>query len=668
MVERTLATSVLLGTVILAVTFGRIPESFGQGTKSEETDPILVETRQLAQALLRHDPMGAQVRLQALIDYRRSHFISNMSDVAGVFLFALSKSASGLSADARLSLSQQAIMLAPDFPPLYFNLARAHLANDIWAIGAAFRALADGLKAYTRHLPAFFALMANTSIRLSTAFVLCFAMFSLFVFVRYVRLFAHDVRDVLPARDTALSSALLASTTQNVGGVVLSRFFDLIGFVAIGVLYFLPFLCGLGIVSTLLFSLLLIAPYMKRRELVASVIACVLVMAESPLAIVAEVPRSLSQSRAFLLWQCLHERCSEGDLARLPEDDPMFNIASSLVSIQKSPDNEEVLATAFSKLGLASKDDEISLGIVGNMGILLALLRCQEGKPDKEALQGATSAFDRILQKHPENEGALRGLAVSATLAGDQSRAETMFQRLVQVTRERDLSFLPKIRTVLARQDVCAHHREVVSFLEMPEVETLSVYAKNLSFKELSGLVPKQGFLFGSLMFQALPFVVFIVILILPLINQVSKRRSIARVCPRCGELTCRQCSIIATGFDYCPRCIEEQVRSAFSGSRDIGMASDMRVYSVMVMKRYAGIAMAFVPGAKQVLDGRTATGLFMMFMFAMSATYVMLAQDPYDGVSFAGGGGRELSLLPPIVMVLVFVWSVVDGLVHGEG
>jgi len=77
---------------------------------------------------------------------------------------------------------------------------------------------------------------------------------------------------------------------------------------------------------------------------------------------------------------------------------------------------------------------------------------------------------------------------------------------------------------------------------------------------------------------------------------------------------------------------------------------------------------MAFVPGAKQVLDGRTATGLLMMFMFAMSATYVMLAQDPYDSVSFAGGGGRELSLLPPIVMVLVFVWSVVDGLVHGEG
>jgi hypothetical protein len=97
-------------------------------------------------------------------------------------------------------------------------------------------------------------------------------------------------------------------------------------------------------------------------------------------------------------------------------------------------------------------------------------------------------------------------------------------------------------------------------------------------------------------------------------------------------------------------------------------MASDMRVYSVMVVKRYAGIAMAFVPGAKQVLDGRTGTGLLMMFIFAVSATYVMLAQDLYDGGGFAGVGGRELSLLPPIVMVLVFVWSVVDGLVHGEG
>ena len=666
MLGRNHSSSVLLVFIVLGAAVTIDTYSFAQSEKAQDPERVRFETRQLIQALLRHDPGAAQVRLQALIDYRRSHLIPNLSDVASAFLFALSRAASGLSSEARLSLSQQAIMLAPDFPPLYFNLARAYLANDGWAIGPAFRAIADGVWAYGRNLPVFFLRIGNMSLRLSIAFVLFFAIFSVFTFLRHSRLFYHDLRDLLPAREVAFSSEGTGTNVRKLSGIVLSWLFDLFGCVLVAVLFLLPFLVELGIVCSFLFSLLLVAPYVKRRELIAGVFACAVLLTVGPLAMLTEIPQTLSQSHGFILWRCLYERCSEDELSRLPQDDPMFPVASSLIALQKSPEDEEVVADAFSKLALASPDDPLSLGIKGNAGILLALLRCSDGVPDRDALKEAVFAFERILQKQGNNEAALRGLAVSWSLLKDHSRAEEMFQKIVQVTRERDLSFLPKIKTVMARQDVCANVDGVASFLEIPKGETSQIYARAASYRDLSGVIPKQHFLFGNLRLHALPFLVFLVILLLPLINRFARRRSLARVCPRCGGLTCKTCSILATGFDYCPRCIEEQVRSAFAGSRDIAMTSDMRAYSVNILKRYVRTATAFLPGAKQILDGRTATGFVMALVFALSASYVMFAQDLYDG-TYLAQGGRELSWFPPVVLVLVFVWSVVDGFVRGE-
>ena len=135
-----------------------------------------------------------------------------------------------------------------------------------------------------------------------------------------------------------------------------------------------------------------------------------------------------------------------------------------------------------------------------------------------------------------------------------------------------------------------------------------------------------------------------------------------ASSCSRCGTVSCRSCNREASGFDYCPTCLFEQVKPAFLDPLDVVAMQRRREEHSDWARTVLPIVSLVLPGVGQLLSGRPLRGAFLLLVLFLAIGAVAFPIPPVVDVdAYAGAIGGGLPLGPPMALAVVYLFSALD-------
>ena len=627
------------------------------------------EARKLWSSLSSGDVVEAVIHVEKITQQRESMHVGNLTPLAAVFLSKFMEATRETSPLRASRLATSALGLAPDYPDLYFNLAATSLRKGLPGFGTAVSAFVQGVKVSARYPRGVLVAAANGSFYLSQALLAMILVISLILLFRHGSKLVHDAGDLFYAATTT-SVSLSNMTGSRRSKRSFKRRIARIPIVAVLALFLLfPFLAGLGLLSSVVLIMLAVSLYARRSEIVAIVLVLLFTFLTVPLGVVSHLPLKAEASLGSRVWTCVREYCSKDQVSPLEravvdkQDGTWTYVGLALQKIHDAPDSSAAFSAASTYLETATPDKGGTVAtLLGNVKVLHSLAFCPEGVPHVGSLSSAAESFENATKGVREPGEALRGLAVAQGLLGRRKAMIETIDRLVALTRESDLTFQEKIPSATGKQDVCALLPVISSELRTPPPPDWPIYLQGLDVRNLSPALPAQKLLLGSLPTRGLPFFALLGLLFLPIFVLAGRRYRMASRCPRCGSISCSKCDVRSSGFDYCPTCLFDQVRPAFIDPLDqVAMQrrrDDIRRWDNIATPLFALV----VPGSVQLAKGRPLRGIIMLLGTALALGWMIMPVAPLqDVIAYRSLERTGLSMIPPLLLFTVFLWSALD-------
>jgi len=637
----------------------------------EEPIPIQIETQthRLMASMRRGDLRSARSRLERLVSLRVTGHIANLTPVAAAFLSRFDQVAVDESTEDVYELAALAVQLAPDYPQIHFNLSSAYLAHGVQMIGRATSSFVSGLLAYARYPRGLVILVSNIAFYLTFSILMMVLIVSVILLLHHGRTLAHDVGDLFPSAPAAAFSAPEVARSRSIRFIIQSGLTRTLALFVMLLMLFLPVAAGLGLLLVALIWALFTGVYARRSELATVTLVHLGIICILPLSIITHLPLDAEKAEGATLWSCLREYCwsekvEQLNLALLREpDDPWVATALALHKVHDGLGETESLRRASRQLMGVRLDSRGSIATLrGNIQILHALSLCPDGKPDEGILNTARQSFQSAIRSVPDAPEAHRGLAMTEGLLRDREALEAGIARLVEVSQEEDLTFVARIRTLSGSSQVCTQLPSISAMLRTPPPPNLSTFFRGLDVVNAPEALAFREIMLGQLPIRWLPAVAGISLILLLAVLVVRRRFSFAYTCPRCGGVSCVRCNVGASGFDYCPTCLMEQVRPAFLDPLDLVALQRKQNRKRNWQRLFSPMVSLLVPGSRQIMSGRPLRGLFMIGCLAFAVGFVLNPPPSLvDHLAYVGRPGSDLPTLPPVLLGMVYFWSALD-------
>ncbi|HOU52792.1 MAG TPA: hypothetical protein PLQ97_02565 [Myxococcota bacterium] len=620
----------------------------------------------LLQALDGGDFAAARVSLGIVRDRSRSLGIQNLFPLsAAVRLWLSGKGTTAPSSDV-LEVLDGVIDLAPDDPWLRLHRSRVVLGQGFGGISEAFLSLEQALQAFRRNPAASLQTMGHVAFLSLLSLVGCLLLVSLGILLRHFTRLAHDAGDLFPRAPTSAFSLLEMARSRGLRFLVGSGANRVLSGSLLAVVLFLPIVAGLGLIPTACLWTVLLVPYLRPAERVGAAFSLVSVAGIPWIAAWALLPGRVLDGDGAALWTALQgtprpgaeEQVLRRGLER-PED-PWAALVRSRIDARRSPLSVAVLQGNRTRLAAATPDPQ---GVVatemGHTELRLSLADCGSGRPDREAAARALSAYREALARAPGRPEILEAMALASALQEDVAGTRDALKNWTAASPEEELERVAAWKPLLNPADACREALRLDRELRLPPFSAWNLYLLEQAPWLPADTLPFQSALTGRIPVSWLPVLGVAGLLILVVLSGLGNRLHFASRCPRCGQVSCPSCNRAATGFDYCPTCLFEQVRPAFL---DPGERMARGEQSFKGFQRRARLILGLlVPGLGQVLDGRPIRGTVFLLLLAGALVSVTVPASPIVDPLFFSGVGPGLPVLPPVVLATVFLVSAID-------
>ncbi|HEX6160314.1 MAG TPA: tetratricopeptide repeat protein, partial [Thermoanaerobaculia bacterium] len=401
--------------------------------------------------------------------------------------------------------------------------------------------------------------------------------FSIALFIRYGRSMAHDFREWLSTRIRGGSVTVLAFA-----------------------LLFLPLFLWLGPMWLFFYWFAIFFGYADIAERILIVVLLLLV-ALLPIALdassnwVAGVDSPVVTAAISSQEQSYHPEALRRlqELVAVVPDRPILHLL--LGNLQAFEGNDEQAAVHFRR---AIELNKTYAGAYVNLGNLHYL--------DNET-QAAMTHYEKAEQADPALALAFYNHSVAA---GDASEFNVQGQML-EKARKIDASYVERLTRNPPPRNILMYHPPVAEAWRVTE-ELHRIPAARAIFGNYSRFDPARTAL-NPITIGALAS------LLLGLFFWLRRRRAgYAGVCIKCGRTFCHRCKSSRESSTYCTQCIHIYLKrdgvSLDTKRKKLEEVTDHHQSTIRRNRLFA----TFLPGAAQMLEGRTPVGIIGMFLFAL--------------------------------------------------
>lgn len=600
------------------------PVDFARIAKPELPKAISQKTEKILKSLSAGDLAEAEKGLQDLVSARVQAGIPNLTILANGLLLLSKDLESSIPSETFLRIAKLIVQIAPDFPEAYRNLARAYFRTGPSGIPAAARAYVSFLNAHFRHPPSLVSVAAEAALPVAWLTLLAVIVLPILLLLRYIPLVAHDIGDRFGLRSTMPPPNMTFYSPSS----SLHHVLWLTTFLA---LLLWPLVSGLGFFPGILVGLMVTAAYATLAERTA--IALILIFSASlyPVGMALNLPSLATSGPGALAWSCMEGACSQATLHELAEMSrsknagPWTRYAYAAHALWTSPEDLESLKQAEDVLVETQVTTPSHEVLLGHLRLLQALRDCVEGQPDMSRLFAAQKSYDSALANVlPEEHSsaiaqALIGSAIANRLLGRRAEAEAASRRLTSIGVTSRLETIPFEERA---ETPCELFENVAAAISPPKPPTWALYLDGLPIP--GAALPAPSVLLGMLPPTSLPILSLLGLLLLPLVTALTRGRSLASPCPKCGYISCRDCDIRLTGLDVCPACCFELTRPTFLDPADVAVLRHKRSTRLMAWQVVEVIASFLLPGCIQILRGATWRGIFFFLVAALSLLLIV--------------------------------------------
>jgi tetratricopeptide (TPR) repeat protein len=475
--------------------------------------------------------------------------------------------------------NKTALQLDPHSPGVAFMRADAAAAQQNWA-AAATGALAGFRNTFLNYRSRLLS-RSDMMIVVIVAIALTAIVFAIALFVRYGKTMAHDFREILGTRITGGSVSVLAFA------LLFLPIFLWLGpmwLVFYWFIIFFGYANGVERVLILLLSLLLAAAPIVM-DLTATWIAGV----DSPV-MMAAVSSEESSYRPDAL-----RRLQE--VVNIVPDDPMLHILLGNLYLQDGNDQQ---ATVHYRRSVELHE---SAGAHVNLGNLHFF---------NNDFPAAVTEYERAEQLDHDLAIAFYDHAVAS---GEMYRFDEQAQKLDQAKRI-DRASIERISTTPPPQKVVMYR---------PPISQAWTVATSVARRGVARALFGTWAWFDPVVSARNPVTLggVLVFILAPLLWLKRRRAGYAGSCIKCGRTFCHRCKSARESATYCTQCIHIYLkRDGVSLDTKRAKLEEVSEYHVGMLRRNKWFAV-FLPGSAQLLEGRTSSGLFGVFLFLY---FVLLA------------------------------------------
>ncbi len=620
-------------------------------------------------SLQRRDMSAVELSLSRLEALKNEAGIINLGPIAAAFRGAFPDASANIPSGVATRIVAAAVRLAPDDPEMRILQARTEALRGFDGIGPAANALGEAFSAFGRHPRDISIHAANAATYLLGAIILVLLVSSLALLTRHGRLLAHDVGDLFPSAPATPFSALEMAQSRRFRAIVGSGLTRILGVSLVGLVLLLPIVMGFGLVPAAAVWMVLVLPYAGRSERVAIAAGFISVAILPLLGAMVLLPGRVASSDGALMWSSLKESVGDDQLPAFAHrslehpDEPWAPVILARMETRRAPMSPVALEAAAARLvPFATDQSGVVATDLANIRLRLALVSCHQGRPDTARASASLQAFERALRLAPGSTSVLRGLTLSEGLLGDRIGMEKSLQALVAATPNADLDSLVRMRALASPEAACGSPSLVMAELGMPSVPDWTVWFSDVDPWALPPTLPMNAWVMGRTPVGYLPSIGLFGLVILVLASIVRGLLPFASSCSRCQTVSCPSCNREASGFDYCPSCLFEQVKPAFLDPLDVVALQRRREQQRDWSRIVHPLLCLTIPGLGQLLAGRPLRGVLLLLVLFLAVGVVVTPHPPViDTMAYAGDLGLELPLWPPIALAVVYLASALD-------
>jgi len=565
---------------------------FGIALPQEKFAQLEVHWAQRLGYLRDRDERRADDEEQHIAQLKDELAIDDLYSIAGALV---RESDSALGAGAR-SLAHKrcnlAIQLAPDLAAAYLCSARASLSLSPSDLRDTMRSLLQGLSATLRDARTWSALRVDAGAIGLLGLALAGAAYALLLFLRYAKLYIHDVHHLFPRGARRWQTAMLACA------LVLS-----------------PLLLQLGPVPLLFTLLAAAALYASARELAVSALL-LLLLALAPMAIESLASTVSYAGPAADLWMVERGEGSEAGLARLrhraEQASPEFPVAFALARRAKREGDLTTAARLYQQAieapGTSSESLAAAHNNLGNVQLLMG-----DAQKARAEYAEAIELQDSLAAAH-FNLGRALGLGGVESLEkvqAEQARALELDRPLVEAFTGGQLQVNRKAN-------------RFVMDVRLPEASLSSLRATDSARAQIVADAARAR-LNGTSRGELAPMLPILAALLLLLIHRARTLLRPSGRCEKCGREVCKRCDADARPSEaLCAQCVNVFIRRSSvepneRTRKEVAVARHRKRRMLLVR------ASSVVSGAAHVLMGRPLLGMLFLIPTGLLVASVLL-------------------------------------------
>lgn len=477
--------------------------------------------------------------------------------------------------DVQTWATKTAARLDGTSPQVAFSEADRAARTSGWgaAIPVALRGFGRAFSDYRTNLLSRADLLIVASIALTITAILL----AISLFIRYGRSMGHDFRELLGARFRGGSVSVLAFA-----------------------LLFLPLFLWLGPMWLVFYWLAIFFPYAHVAERVA-IVVLLLLTALLPVATEATANRIAGVESPVVMAALSSENQSyqpealrrlQELIAVVPDHPTLQLLAGNLQAFEGNDDQ----ATHHYRRAIDLRPTYA--GALVNLGNLLFL---------SNEYQAALTHYERAQRADPSLAIAYYNASVAS---GDTYKFDQQ-ARMLESARKANRSFVDRVTRTPPPQKIVMYNPSIAEAWKV-HAEVTKRQAARGQFGNYSAFDPIRSAL-NPITIGAL------VSLLLALALWAKRRRTgLANACIKCGRTFCHRCKSARESTTYCTQCIHIYLKrdgvSLDTKRKKLEEVSDHQ----SGMTRRNRIFATFLPGAAQMLEGRTVVGVLGAFLFAL--------------------------------------------------
>ncbi len=604
--------------------------------------------------------------INSMLQFKAENMYDNVSPLAAQALAGMELT-SGLDNKARVRMLEKVVAMAPDLPKSRMALAKAYLKSG--DTPATVSTLTSAAESFFRYMPGLFVSMGNLSFYLEQAISLAVILFVISLFIRKMPLLGHDIVDMLPG----VRMNVMDVWNPHEQYMMLERHTERLGRWLIIVVAFVPLAIGMGLLPAALLWLVVLGLYMQGRELRAAVFMVILASLIPVMALQVGLSRGIQHSLGAAIYNCGTDMCSKAEASRLiqvkdtRQNRDAKNLALAIHELHRVAHHPQAVDEART-FTMQMPDSPAKFTMLGNIDMIEAFQYCRktimaaDPIPDPKYLKDARKWYSKAMAQAPDDIAPLYGMILLAAYSHDKDAMDRLQRKLVELTPEKDLNKISKIREALGYKDFCKNQALMRGLLRNPKFPWSRAYITGLNIMDIRMWFPLPTVLVGNMPKMMLLLMGPIALILLLLASAVGKGLSLAHTCPKCSTVSCSKCNVKTTGFDYCPTCLLSEVRGGMIAQEDafrLRRHSEARKQRGRVLNLLSSL---FIPGTGQVTAGRLGLGVVLLLSVSILLIWVAYPWPPFFELrTFTGFKAMEPSLIPPILLVIVYGISWVE-------